>query len=59
MPNTDAVVFDPLMSSGVYLVAALKLGRSVIGADYNEKKYNIAKANLLSQLKSESNESKI
>ena len=38
-----------LMGTGVYLAAALKLGRRVIGVDCNEETYNIAKANLLQQ----------
>lgn len=59
LPDTDAVVFDPLMGSGAYLVAALKLGRRAIGVDSDMEKYNIAYANLLLQLKSSSNESKI
>ncbi|HEY7078398.1 MAG TPA: DNA methyltransferase [Nitrososphaeraceae archaeon] len=54
LPKVGAVVFDPLMGTGAYLAAALKLGRRVIGVDINEEKYNIAKANLLLQLKSES-----
>ena len=47
------------MGTGAYLAAALRLGSRAIGVDYNEKKYNNANANLLSQLKAESNESKI
>ena len=52
LPKVDTVVFDPLMGIGAYLAAALKLGRRVIGVDYNEEKYSIARAKLLSQLKS-------
>lgn len=51
LPEVDAVVFDPLMGTGAYLAAALRLGRRAIGVDYNEEKYNNANANLLSQLK--------
>jgi DNA modification methylase len=51
LPKVDAVVFDPLMGTGAYLAAALKLVRRAIGVDYNEEKYDIANANLLSQLK--------
>ena len=51
LPEVDAVAFDPLMGTGAYLAAALRLGRRVIGVDYNEEKYNNANANLLSQLK--------
>ena len=52
LPNVEAVVLDPLMSTGAYLAAALKLGRRVIGVDCNEQTYNIAKANLLQQMNS-------
>ncbi|MGA9844256.1 MAG: DNA methyltransferase [Nitrososphaeraceae archaeon] len=51
LPNVEAVVFDPLMGTGAYLSAALKLGRRVIGVDNNEEMYNIAKSNLISQPK--------
>ncbi|MGC2427275.1 MAG: DNA methyltransferase [Nitrososphaeraceae archaeon] len=51
LPEVDAVAFDPLMGTGAYLAAALRLGRRVIGVDYNEEKYKNANANLLSQLK--------
>ena len=50
--KVDAMVFDPLMSTGAYLAAALRLGRRAIGVDYNEEKYKNANTNLLSQLKS-------
>ena len=40
------------MGTGAYLAAALKLGRRVLGVDYNEEKYNIARAKLFSQLES-------
>ena len=51
LPNAEALVFDPLMGTGAYLAAALQLGRRVIGVDNNEEMYNIAKANLILQLK--------
>jgi hypothetical protein len=35
LPDIEAVVFDPLMDTGTYLAAALKLGRRVIGVDNN------------------------
>jgi hypothetical protein len=37
------VIFDPFMGTGSYLAAVLKLGRRIIGIDYNEEKYNITK----------------
>jgi DNA modification methylase len=44
LPEVDAVVFDPLMGTGAYLAAALRLGRRAIGVDYNEEKYSNANA---------------
>jgi DNA modification methylase len=52
LPNVESVIFDPLMGTGTYLSAAVKLCRIVIGVDNNEEMYNRAQANLLSQLKS-------
>ena len=52
LPDIEAVVFDPLMGTGTYLAAALKVGRRVIGVDNNEEMYNTAKANLILQLES-------
>lgn len=52
LPNVESVVFDPLMGTGAYLSAALKLGRRVIGVDNDKGMYNRAKANLVSQLES-------
>lgn len=50
LPNVQAVVLDPLMGTGAYLAAALKLGRRVIGIDCDKETYNIAKANLLQRM---------
>jgi DNA modification methylase len=49
LPDIEAVVFDPLMGTGTYLAAALKLGRRVIGVDNNEETCKIAKSRLISQ----------
>jgi DNA modification methylase len=49
LPDIEAVVFDPLMGTGTYLAAALKLGRRVIGVDNNKETCKIAKSRLISQ----------
>lgn len=41
--NEDSIVFDPFIGSGTSAVAALKLGRNIIGVDNNEEYLNIAK----------------
>jgi DNA modification methylase len=48
LTDIGAIVFDPLMGTGAYLLGALKLNRRVIGVDINQETYNIAKARLLS-----------
>jgi hypothetical protein len=54
LANVGAIVFDPLMGTGAYLVGALRLNRRVIGVEINEETYNRAKAKLLLQLRSQS-----
>jgi tRNA G10 N-methylase Trm11 len=47
--SEDAVVLDPFMGSGAFLIPAIKLGRYAIGVEIDKAVFDTAVANIKSQ----------